>query len=97
LKTTITNIQHHHSSKPIICRWGIVAGIVGASVALAVIQTTFEQFGKKGQQSGEEQNQQRRLVEPTKPSPSKPEGKWTAPLWQSAQQTLRNAKKFTPK
>jgi hypothetical protein len=75
-----------------------VASIVGASVALAVIQTTFEQFGKKGHQSGEKQNQpQRRLAEPNKPSPSKPEGKWTAPLWQSAQQALKNAKKFTPK
>lgn len=27
-----------------ICRWGIVASIVGASVALAVIQTAFENY-----------------------------------------------------
>lgn len=30
------------------CRWGIVASIVGASVALAVIQTAFENYKDTG-------------------------------------------------
>ena len=44
------------------CRWGVVASVLGASVALAVVHTAFESFGSK--QNDPQQGKREALPQP---------------------------------
>lgn len=70
--------------------WGVFAGIAAASVALAVLHQTLEAAGLS-----EKPKEQGKLPEPGPGFEKRADGKWTAPLWESAttQEALRKAKR----
>lgn len=74
--------------------WGAVVGILGASVALAVVSSAFETFGQT-----QKQEKPKGLPEPGKDFETKPDGKWQAPLFRSstAREALKRARQAVRK
>lgn len=66
--------------------WGVVASVLGASVALAVVHTAFESFGSK--RSDPQEIKQQALPKPT-PGERHPGNKWTAQLYKTAKKASR--------
>lgn len=71
------------------CRWGVIVSVAAASVALAVVHTAFESFGKS---DGGRPEKPQALPQPGT-GEKKADGKWKAALWQSAEEVARRAKR----
>ena len=75
--------------------WGVVASVLGASVALAVVHQAIETLG----QAAKPPEKPASLAPPDKDFKKSPDGKFKAPLWQSAtaQEVLNKAKRVGKK
>lgn len=75
--------------------WGAIAGIAAASLALAVLHQTLEATGL----SEKKPKEQGKLPEPGPGFEKRADGKWTAPLWESAsaQEALKKARRVLRK